>query len=214
MNCKIPNLALLCVFSVGTLLPAGPAAEAQMGRTPQEPSTNSEPFPNQPGVNMPDTTANNALSDADFAREAAEGGMAEVKLGQLAEDKGSSQAVKDFGRRMVDDHSQANEKLKTIADAEHLSIPTALDKHDQAVYDKLSKLSGDVFDRAYARDMVKDHQSDVEAFRQEASNGRDEGIKTFASETLPTLQDHLKMAREMMQTVRSSGAVQSGSGNE
>jgi putative membrane protein len=216
MNCKIPNLALACVFSAGVLLAAGPAAQAQMGRSPQsqEPPANLEPYPNQPGANMPDATTNNTVSDADFAKEAAEGGMAEVKLGQLAQDKGANQAVKDFGKRMVDDHTQADEKLQTIAGQEHLKIPTALDKHDQAEYDKLSKLSGDAFDRAYARDMVKDHQNDIAAFRQEADNGRDNGIKTFASETLPTLQDHLKMAREMKQTVRSSGATKGGAGSE
>jgi putative membrane protein len=114
---------------------------------------------------------------------------------------------------MVDDHSQANDKLKSVASQENVNLPEGLSKKDQATYDKLSKLSGDAFDRAYARDMLKDHQDDIAAFQREARNGRDAGIKSFASETLPTLQDHLKMAREMMRTLSPSNAAKNGPGN-
>ena len=207
------SLAITGVFVAGILLAGGTPARAQMGRMPQTPS----PYPtgqNQPGVNnMPDTTAINTVSDSDFAKEAAEGGMAEVKFGQLAQDKGASDAVKEFGKRMVDDHLQANDKLKNIAERENVKLPLALSKKDQSTYDKLSKLSGDAFDRAYAHNMVKDHENDIASFQQEAANGRDPGIKTFASETLPTLQEHLKLAKEMMKSV-SSNAAKSGSGGD
>jgi putative membrane protein len=214
MNIKIRNIAFMGALAAGALLTAGPAAQAQAGRMPQSgaspyPSTNAGPLPGA----MPDATAVNTVSDSDFAKDAAQGGMAEVKLGQLAQDKGTSEAVKEFGKRMVDDHSAANDKLKSIAEQETVNLPTSLNKKDQATYDKLSKLSGDAFDRAYARDMVKDHQDDIAAFRQEASNGQDPQIKSFASETLPTLQDHLKMAREMMHNVSPSNAAKNGPGN-
>ena len=151
-------------------------------------------------------------SDRAFAKEAAEGGLAEVKLGQLAQDKGSSSAVKEFGKRMVDDHSKANDQLKQVASQKNITLPTELSRKDQATYDRLSKLSGAAFDRAYARDMVNDHQKDVAAFEREANNGKDNDIKNFASQTLPTLQDHLKQARQMRQEV--SQRASSGGGTQ
>ncbi len=142
-----------------------------------------------------------AMGDTHFAKEAAQGGMAEVKLGQLAQEKGSNDSVKAFGKRMVDDHSQAGDKLKGIASKENVTLPTDISAKDQATYDRLSKMSGAAFDRAYAKDMVADHKTDVAAFQKEASSGKDDSLKGFASETLPTLQEHLKMAQEMMKTV-------------
>jgi putative membrane protein len=142
-----------------------------------------------------------AMGDAHFAKEAAQGGMAEVKLGQLAQEKGSNDSVKDFGKRMVDDHSKAGDKLKGLALRENITLPADISAKDQATYDRLSKLNGAAFDRAYARDMVKDHETDVAAFQKEANAGKDDSLKSFASETLPTLQGHLKQAKEMMRSV-------------
>jgi putative membrane protein len=155
------------------------------------------------------TKSRPAMGDARFAKEAAQGGMAEVKLGQLAQEKGSSDSVKSFGKRMVDDHSKAGDKLKEVASRESITLPTDISAKDQAVYDRLSKLNGAAFDRAYARDMVKDHETDVAAFQKEANGGKDDSLKSFAAETLPTLQDHLKQAKEMMKTVGGSTAAKS-----
>jgi putative membrane protein len=127
-----------------------------------------------------------AMGDAHFAKEAAQGGMAEVKLGQLAQEKGSSDTVKGFGKRMVDDHSKAGDKLKEVASRESITLPTNISAKDQAIYDRLSNLNGAAFDRSYARDMVKDHETDVAAF-----------------------QDHLKQAKEMMKTVGGATAAKS-----
>jgi putative membrane protein len=147
-----------------------------------------------------------AMGDAHFAKEAAQGGMAEVKLGQLAEEKGSSASVKSFGKRMVDDHSKAGDKLKEVASRESITLPRDISAKDQATYDRLSKLNGAAFDRAYAKAMVKDHETDVAAFQKEANAGKDDSLKSFASETLPTLQDHLKQAKEMMKSVGGTSA--------
>ena len=144
------------------------------------------------------------MADEEFAKKAAQGGMAEVKLGQLAEEKASNQTVKSFAKLMVEDHTKANDKLKEAASKENISLPTDLDPKDEATYESLSKLSGEAFDRAYARNMVKDHQQDVAEFHREATNGRKEPIKSFAEQTLPTLQKHLKEARQMEQTVSRS----------
>jgi putative membrane protein len=153
------------------------------------------------------SSTRSATPDVHFAKEAAQGGMAEVKLGQLAQEKGSNDSVKSFGKRMVDDHSKAGDKLKEVASRESITLPNDLSAKDQATYDRLAKLNGAAFDRAYARDMVKDHETDIAAFQKEASAGKDESLKSFASETLPTLQDHLKQAKEMMKTLGGATAA-------
>jgi len=92
-------------------------------------------------------------ADRQFVIKAAQGGAAEVKLGQLAQDKGSNQAVKDFGKQMVTDHSAANDELKSIASGKGITLPDTLNSKDQALYDRLSKMSGDQFDKAYINAM-------------------------------------------------------------
>ncbi|MGH9404671.1 MAG: DUF4142 domain-containing protein [Terriglobia bacterium] len=144
-------------------------------------------------------------SDRAFAREAAEGGMAEVKLGKLAENKASNQAVKDFAQKMVQDHSAANDQLKSAASQANITLPSRPSETERATYTRLSKLSGTAFDRAYARDMVRDHEHDLAAFRREARNGRNDAIKSFASQTVPTLDQHLKLARRMDREVMGAG---------
>lgn len=166
--------------------------------------------PSMSKQNTGTATSSKSMGDTHFAKEAAQGGMAEVKLGQLAQDKGSNDAVKSFGKRMVDDHSQANDKLKGIASQENVTLPTDISAKDQATYDRLSKLSGAAFDRAYARDMVKDHQTDIAEFQKEANSGKDSALKGFASDTLPTLQEHLKLAKQMMSSVGGTSANKSG----
>ncbi len=134
--------------------------------------------------------------DSQFVTKAAQGGLAEVKLGQLAQEKGSNQAVKDFGAQMVKDHTEANNELKSIASGKGVNVPDSLNAKDQALYDRLSKLSGAQFDRAYINAMVKDHIEDVAEFRKESQTGQDSDIKAFAAKTLPTLEHHLEMAQD------------------
>lgn len=141
------------------------------------------------------TSSKLSPSDQKFIKGAAEGGMAEVELGKLAMQKASSDDVKRFGQRMVDDHSKANDKLKEVAASLGVTLPQHLNAKDEATKERLSNLSGDQFDKAYMRDMVKDHKADVAAFRTESNAGRDASIKSFAAQTLPTLRDHLKDAQ-------------------
>jgi putative membrane protein len=148
----------------------------------------------------------NSLSSTDrtFMEKAGEGGIAEVQLGQLAEQKASSQAVKDFGQRMVTDHSQASDKLKGVASSKGVTLPAGMDAKDKALYDRLSGLSGSAFDRAYMRAMVKDHKMDIAEFQRESNAGRDSDVKSFASSTLPTLQSHLSQAEQVDSKVNTS----------
>ncbi|MGC1383062.1 MAG: DUF4142 domain-containing protein, partial [Candidatus Acidiferrales bacterium] len=165
--------------------------------TPDQPpeTPSNQPMRRQPRANMA------PMNDADFAKEAAQGGSAEIKLGQLAQETGSSDAVKNFGKRMAKDHSKADENLKSAAAQSNIDLPTGLSAKDQSTYDRLAKLSGTEFDQAYARDMVRDHIQDIAAFREESTTGKDPSIKAFATQTLPTLQDHLRDARAMAREV-------------
>ena len=149
--------------------------------------------------------APSGASDTQFAKKAAEGGMAEVKMGQLAQQKGTADSVKKFGARMVEDHTKAGGELKGVAAQEKITLPEDMNAKDKATYDMLSKLSGAAFDRAYARYMVRDHEEDVAEFSKEANSGHNPAVKDFATQNLPTLQDHLKEAKEMRQNVAAPG---------
>ena len=130
--------------------------------------------------------------DASFYKNAAEGGIAEVEAGQLAQDKGTSQQVKDFGSMMVKDHSAANEKLKTLASSKNITLPTSPSVGQMASKTKLSVLSGDTFDKSYVKGQISAHRQTIAVFRREISSGQDADAKAFATATLPTVRSHLK----------------------
>jgi putative membrane protein len=159
------------------------------------------------GVGAPKPSAGAAMVDTKFMQEAAEGGMAEVALGQLAAEKASSSDVKKFGQRMVDDHSKANEELKRLASQKNLALPKDLSAKDKATKAALEKLSGEQFDQAYMKDMVTDHKKDVGDFRRESKSAQDPDVKKFAAQTLPTLEDHLKQAESVAQLMTSPASA-------
>lgn len=176
-----------------------PAAQAQTGNGTQT-----------------DNGSNQMMKSADarFAMKAAQGGMAEVQLGQLASQKASNPDVKAFGQQMVDDHTKANDQLKSVAGQENMSLPTTLDSKDQSMYNKLQKMSGADFDRTYVKAMVKDHQEDVKEFQKEADKGKDAQIKNFASQTLPVLQQHLTKIESIQAGMGGHGSTQAMSSTE
>ena len=149
-------------------------------------------------------TNNPALKS--FAMKAADGGMAEVELGRLAAQKASNDRVKQFGQKMVDDHSKANNDLKQAASQEGIELPADTSAKHKATMQKLSGLSGAAFDKAYMDAMVKDHVEDVKEFEKASKAAGDSPVKKFAASTLPTLKDHLQMAREIDNEVKGSSA--------
>jgi len=173
------------------------AGGAQEGSTSQGAATSSK------------QSAGTSSSDTTFLKKAAQGGMAEVELGQLAVQKASSEDVKKFGQRMVDDHSKANDQLKQVAAQQHVNLPQEPNAKDKATKARLEKLSGDQFDKAYMNDMVKDHKKDVAEFTRESKMAKDPAVKSFAEQTLPTLKEHLKeaerIAPKQQQAERTSG---------
>jgi putative membrane protein len=145
------------------------------------------------------TSTSSMLSSSDrkFIKDAAEGGMMEVELGRIAAQKGTDPDVKSFGQRMVDDHSKANDQLKQVASSKGVTVPSTLPPSKQKEVDSYNKLSGAAFDSKYVSHMVSDHKKDVAEFQKESKSGKDADVKSFASTTLPTLQDHLKMIKDI-----------------
>lgn len=138
--------------------------------------------------------------DATFYKNAAEGGIAEVQLGKLAQDKSPTANVKEFGAMMVTDHSAANDKLKAIAAKKSITLPTSPSMGQMATKTKLEVLSGSAFDNSCIKAMVKDHEEDIKEFQTEAASGQDPDAKAYAAATLPTLQTHLKKIRAIAAT--------------
>jgi putative membrane protein len=138
------------------------------------------------------------LSDKDqkYVQDDANGGMTEVMLGKLAAEKATNADVKTFAQKMVDDHTKANDQLKDLAKTKGYEIKDEGEK-EQKMFDKLNKLTGDDFDKEYVNMMVKDHEKAVKEFDDESKNADDADLKKWAGDTLPTLQDHLKMIQDI-----------------
>ena len=151
--------------------------------------------------------------DRNFLMDAAEGGMMEVELGRVAAQKGTSEAVKQFGQKMVDDHGQANTELMSIATSKGVTLSTELDEKHRAHVTKLSSLTGAEFDREYSKMMLSDHTKDVSEFEKESSKGTDPDLKAFAAKTLPTLQQHLELAKALPGNERGNSGNSNRSGS-
>jgi putative membrane protein len=146
-----------------------------------------------------------------FMTEAIQGNLAEVAMGELAQQKGQSDAVKSFGQQLVKDHSGANQKATAVASGLGITSPTEPTKKQKADHDKLAKLADAKFDRAFSQAMVKDHGKDVKAY-EKAAKLRDAEAANYASQTLPTLKQHLDMAKDLAKASggRTSGASAGG----
>ena len=140
-----------------------------------------------------------STSDATFMTTAARGGLAEVQMGQLAQRNGRSDAVKRFGRQMVEHHGRSNQEMAALAQQKQITPPSTMGAEQQQIYDNLAKLRGGAFDRASAQAMVQDHQEDLRLYQEEAANGTDPDVKAFAARHVPLLQEHLRMAQRLPQ---------------
>src|SRR6185295_16341254 len=163
-------------------------------------------FAQAPARSPQPRVASSGSADIEFVLDAAKGGMAEVELGKLAADRAQNAEVMKFAERMVTDHSKAGDELKSIAQSKGIRLPEEIEAKDRALVNRLSKLNGAAFDRAYMQAMVSDHVKDVNEFKKEANSGRDPQVKSFASNTLPTLEEHLQQARAARQAATATAA--------
>ena len=143
------------------------------------------------------------VTDAEFVTAAASGGMLELELGKVASQKASAAEVKKFGDHMVTDHTKANNELKSLAGKKKWILPTKMSALHQASFDRISKLTGEDFDKEYMAQMVMDHEKTVAMFEQANQKAIDTDLKSFASKTLPSLRMHLDMARENNNKVKA-----------
>ena len=190
----LSGTVLLCPVLVRAQMPPmqGQPTPQQTNQQQQQPGLN----PN-PSTDMQESsgsgTSGQMMKDKIFLRKAAEGGMAEVQLGKLAADKASDQQVKDFGAKMVKDHTELNEEMKPIADSVGVMLPKKISQKDQAEYDKLNGLSGTDFDTEYLTYMVKDHHADLHEFRMELAGTTDPTLKAAVLKGAKVIREHTSM---------------------
>jgi putative membrane protein len=162
----------------------------------------------QKGADKGDTEQpkNIGAQEKQFLKDAFISNMAEIEIGKLAEQKAEAKQVKEFGTRMIHDHSANEDRLKTLAQTEKVTLPSELDAKHKNLKDSLSQLSGAKFDKAYMAQMVEEHKKDVQKFQKESTTARAPSVKDFAKTTLPTLKDHLRDAKEIDGKI-ASGAM-------
>lgn len=135
--------------------------------------------------------------DSDFAVKAADGGMMEVMMGELAQKNSTMQELKDYGKMLVTDHSKANEELKALAAQKNINLPGAMSEDHQKKYNDIAQKTGADFDKDFIDMMINDHKHDIDLFQKEADRGNDADLKAFAAKTLPTLQQHLDRIQQI-----------------
>jgi len=138
-----------------------------------------------------------STADKDFILAAAQGGMTEVKLGEMAAQKGMRDDVKAFGQMMVKDHTAINDDLKALAAQKGVTLPDSLDAKHQRMVDKMAALTGSEFDDAYIGGMIKDHKMDAKEFKAESAETKDADIKSFVDKSIPVVDGHLKRITAM-----------------
>ncbi|KAA6432780.1 DUF4142 domain-containing protein [Dyadobacter flavalbus] len=138
--------------------------------------------------------------DRTFVKAAAEGGLLEVKLGELAMKNGSSKAVKDYGKMMINDHSKVNKELMSLARKKQMEVPTTLSPEKQQKYDSLAAVKDNTFDMVYMNMMILSHEQTIGIFQNESSAGTDADLKKWAESKVPALKHHLEMAESLFQT--------------
>jgi len=190
-------------LSVALIAQAPPSGSAPPSGGGQQPGIPSQQSPDNtgvpPGGNTGGPTAQN-FGDQAFVAKALEGGMAEVQLGQLAQEKSQSNDVKQFGQKMVSDHSQMGEKwLKPIAKQMGVSEPKGPSKKDKKLIEKLQGLSGQGFDTQYIQAMLKDHKDDLKEFKNEAQMAQDPNVKQIAQQGSAVIQQHLQLIEQIAQ---------------
>ena len=130
-----------------------------------------------------------------FLKTAIEGNLAEVQMGQLAQQKAGSDGVRTFGQMLEKDHSDANQKAVEAASSIGVTPPTAPNSRQKAEYDRMSKLEGQKFDREFVRHMISDHKKDIKEYEHEEK--KHDAAARYASEALPTLHKHLETAESL-----------------
>lgn len=179
------------ILTFGVALMAASLSFAQSGRDPSSGS---------------DMMAKSTSADATFMKKLAEGNLAEVDAGRLARQKSDNQSIKDFAEEMVKDHSKNSSELKSLAASHGVEVPTTIDSEHASQSAKLGKASGKDFDSEYVKAQVRDHEKTVALLQQEIHGGQNSAVKDFAQKTLPVVNHHLAMAKQLQATLPNAVA--------
>jgi putative membrane protein len=202
-NQRVRMKVVLSAASLLVFAGASAFAQAPTGATPQQPSMPSQQQQPAPGVNNPMDAGGasaQSLNDQDFVHKALQGGDAEIQLGQLAQQKSQSEDVKQFGQKMVMDHTALGDKvIKPMAQALGVKEPKGLPKKDKQLIASLNQLSGPQFDQEYIKAMVKDHKQDLKDFKDEAEMSQNPTIKKAAEEGESMISQHLQLIEQIAQ---------------
>jgi putative membrane protein len=158
----------------------------------------------KPQVSRPPADTLSA-ADQTFITNAAAANFAEIETAKMMEQKSKDPGVKDFAKRMVTDHTQASQSLASVAQMVGVTLPATLRADDRAQQDELKKLSGAKLNKTYLRDELGGHKQVISAFESEIEHGQDQAAKNYASQTLPTLQDHIRIAEDVAGKMGMSG---------
>ena len=181
----------------------GPACKSSSNQTSTTQTTSAEtPAPEQGSLQTGTTATTLSKDDLDFITKAAQGSRTEIALGHEATTQAASADVKAFGQRMMADHGKANDELRQLAAQKHVDLPAKLDDDHEKDVDKLGKMKGKDFDKEYADDMVDDHEKDVDEFKKASQSLKDPDLKAWANKTLPVLEHHLAMAKDLKAKVK------------
>ena len=180
--------AMLCCTTAFAQMNGGGGQQGSMQQ-----GSNSGQMQNQSMANMQGMNGGASPADIEFVRKALQGSMAEVQTAQLALQKSSNDQVKQFAQRMIDDHTKMIEQMKPVAAQIGVKLPGGPDKKEKAMYAQLQALSGNDFDQAYVKAMVKDHKMDDQEFKTEISTGQSPVVKDAASKGDPVIESHLEM---------------------
>jgi len=189
-------LAALLLILAGCGEKAGQPETETTGSVQAESQTSDTASATTTG-SMGGVTSDMTPDDKEFVSKAGMGGLAEVQMANLALQKASSADAKAFAQRMSTDHSKANNELAQFATTKGLALPTELAGEHKAALDHLNSLSGAEFDKAYMEHMVADHEKDVAEFEKASTGATDADLKAWAGKTLPTLKEHLQMAKDV-----------------
>jgi putative membrane protein len=184
----IPALALASGLALAT------AACSQNDSTGGADATATDTAATDTVAPAPAATVDHA---SQFLMDVIQTNNAEIKFGEAAQNMGSSQAVKDFGKMLVDDHTKANEQAKQLAQSMNVATPSGVKPDDMAAYNMATGMSGAAFDKDFAADMVKGHQAAIDKFQAEANSSDPTPVTDFAKQTLPTLKKHLETAKSL-----------------
>ena len=205
--CNLAVAAALCCTPMLGQAPGGSAGGGQMQpqQSPQSQSPNMQQQQQQMDQTGENPTNAGPAMDKAFVKKALEGSIDEVEMGKLALQKSNDDQVKEFAQKMVDDHGKMADALKPAAQQMGVKVPDGPSKGQMKKMDKMKALQGDAFDQAYIKDMVKDHKSDVNEFKQEAQNTQNPSMKQFATQASQVIEQHLQ---QIQQIAQSKGTTQ------